>query len=123
MHARARPTPILSPLHQSGTHRVKRNVAQRRCKMLFVHGDRAEPPLLEVARPLASRLDRTRVGPVHARKCATQPVRGGRNQDEMNVVRHQAPSPHTSIPDAGQFAASRAAHSRRRQERARPLPR
>jgi hypothetical protein len=38
-------------------------------------------------------LDDAGIGAMHARECAAQPVRIGRHQDEVDVVRHQAPGP------------------------------
>jgi hypothetical protein len=42
----------------------------------------------------APRLDDAGIATMHTRKRAAQPVRIGRHQDEVHVVRHQAPGPH-----------------------------
>ena len=92
--ARARPPPILRPFHQPRPHRIERHVAQCRRQMSFVHGDGAEPTLPEMAAALAPRLDHSGIASMHARQRAAQPIRIGRHQDEVHVVRHQTPSPH-----------------------------
>jgi len=92
MRTRARPPPILRPLHQPRPHRVQRHVAQRSREMLLVHGDGAEPALPEMAAAFAPCLDDAGIASMHARECAAQPVGIGRHQDQMHVVRHQAPS-------------------------------
>jgi len=43
---------------------------------------------------LASRLNNAGVATVHPRQRAAQPVGIGRDQNEMHMVRHQAPGPH-----------------------------
>ena len=45
----------------------------------------------------APALDRAGIGPMHAREGAAQPVRVGRHQDQMHMVRHQAPGPHLDV--------------------------
>ena len=40
---------------------------------------------------------------MHPRERAPQPIRIGRHQDEMHVVRHQAPSPHLDPGGAAIF--------------------
>jgi len=69
--------------------------------MFLVHGDGAEPALPEMTAALAPRLDDSGIGAMDARECAPQPVGIGRHEDEVHVVRHQAPSPHL---DAGRAA-------------------
>ncbi len=43
---------------------------------------------------LATRLNNAGVTAVHPRQRAAQPVGIGRDQNEMDMVRHQAPGPH-----------------------------
>jgi RHS repeat-associated protein len=104
MRTRARPPPILRPLHQSRPHRVERHVAQRRGEMLFVHGDGAEPALPEMTAALAPRLDRAGIATMHPRQRPAQPVGIGRHQDQVHVVRHQAPGPHLDLGGAAIFS-------------------
>src|SRR5882757_7377118 len=62
--------------------------------MRLVHGDGAEPALPEMTAAPAPRLDDAGIASMHARQGAAEPVRIGRHQDEVDVVRHQAPGPH-----------------------------
>ena len=66
--------------------------------MFLVQGDGAEPALPEMAAALAPRLDHAGIAPMHPRQRPAQPVGVGRHQDQVHVVRHQAPGPHL---DAG----------------------
>ena len=76
------------------------DVAQRRGEMLLVHGDGAEPALPEMAAALAPRLDDAGIAAMDPRQRAAQPIRIGRHQDQVHVVRHQAPGPHLDIRGA-----------------------
>src|SRR3954454_18908258 len=89
----ARPAPVLSALNQSRTHRIERYVAQRRSEMFLVHDGGAEPALPEMAAAFAPRLDDPGISSMHACKGAPQSVRIGGCEDEVHVVRHQAPGP------------------------------
>ena len=71
--------------------------------MFLAHGDRAEAVLPEMTAAFAPRLDDSGIVTMHARKCAAQPVRIGRHQDEVDVVRHQAPDPHLDPGGAAVF--------------------
>jgi len=62
--------------------------------MFLVHGNRAEAPLPKMTAALASRLNDAGVTAVHPRQRTAQPVGIGRDQNEMHMVRHQAPGPH-----------------------------
>lgn len=54
MRGRARPSPVLRPLHQPCAHRVERYIAQCRREIFLIHGNRAEPVLPERTRAFAS---------------------------------------------------------------------
>ena len=71
--------------------------------MFLVHGDGAEPALPEMTAALAPRLDDAGIAAMHARQRAAQPVGIGRHQDEMHMVRHQAPGPHLDLGGAAIF--------------------
>src|SRR5437879_1109624 len=71
--------------------------------MGFVHGDRAEPALPEMTAAFAPRLDDSRIVTMHPRERAAQPVRVGRHEDEVHMVRHQAPGPHLDLGRAAIF--------------------
>ena len=68
--------------------------------MFLVHGDGAKPALPEMTGALAPRLDDAGIAAMDTRQRAAQSVGIGRHQDEMDVVRHQAPAPdvHTGRP-------------------------
>jgi hypothetical protein len=51
----------------------------------------------------AARLNDAGIAPMHARQRAAQAVRIGRHQDQMHVVRHQAPGPHLGLRGAAVF--------------------
>ena len=71
--------------------------------MFLVHGNGAEPALPEMSAALAPRLEDAGIAAVHPRQRAAQPVGIGRHQDQMRVVRHQAPRPHLDIRGAAIF--------------------
>jgi hypothetical protein len=62
--------------------------------VLLVHCNGAKPALPEMAGAPAPGLDDAGITLVHARQRAAQPVRIGRQQNQMHVIRHQAPRPH-----------------------------
>ena len=86
--------------------------------MLLVHGDRAEPALPEMAGAFAPRLDDAGIAAMHPRQRAAQAVGIGRHQDQVHVVRHQAPGPHLDLGGAAmlgeQVAIERIVVRRRR---------
>jgi hypothetical protein len=65
--------------------------------MRFVHDDRAETPLPEMAGSSAPRMNGAGITPMHRRQRPAQPVRIGGHQDEVHVVGHQAPRPDRDI--------------------------
>jgi hypothetical protein len=97
MRARARPAPILRACDEPRPHRVEADIAQRGCEIRLVHRGRAEASLPEMPRALVARLDDAGIGAMHARQRAAQAVGVGRDQDQMHVVRHQAPGPDVDV--------------------------
>src|SRR5258705_381182 len=61
--------------------------------MLLVHGDGAEPALPKMSAALAPCLDDTGIAAMQPRQRAAQPVGIGRHENQVHVVRHQAPGP------------------------------
>jgi len=61
--------------------------------MAFVHRDRGETPLPEIAGPVLARIDHPRVAPVRFTESRVQPVRVLRHQNQVAVVGHQAIGP------------------------------
>src|SRR6185295_13682367 len=74
-------------------HRIERDIALRRRKIVFVHRHGAESALPEMPRALAPALDDSGIGAMHPRQRPAQAVPVGWHQNEMDVVRHQAPGP------------------------------
>ena len=62
--------------------------------MLLVHRDGAEAALPEMTAAFAPRLDHAGIATMRPRQRPAQPVGIGRHQNEVDVVRHQAPGPH-----------------------------
>jgi hypothetical protein len=96
----ARPRPVLRPLDKAGPNRIERYIAQRCREMIFVHRDGAEATLPEMPGALAPSVNDARVTPVHRRQRAPQPIGVGRDQDQVHMVRHQAPRPHLDLRSA-----------------------
>jgi len=61
--------------------------------MLLVHRHAAKTPLPEMAGPSAARMNNSGIAAMHRRQRPAQPVRVGRHEDQMDMVRHQAPRP------------------------------
>src|SRR5437899_9718120 len=68
--------------------------------MFFVHRHAAEAALPEMAGPLAARMNDARIAAVHRRQRAAQSVRLRRHQDQMDVIRQQAPRPDLHVGGA-----------------------
>ena len=71
--------------------------------MFLVHDNGAEPAPPEMSAALASRLDDAGIAAMGPRQRAAQPVRIGRHQNEVYVVRHQAPGPHLDLGSVAIF--------------------
>ena len=91
--AHAGPAPVARAIDEARANRVERHVAQRRGEMFFVHRHAAEAALPEVSGPLAACMNDARVAAVHRRQRTPQSVGVQRCQNQMDVVRHQAPPP------------------------------
>jgi len=100
MRSHAGPAPVARTVDEARPHRVERHIAQRRGEMFLVHRHAAEAALPEMAGPLAARMNDAGVAAVHRRQRAAQSVRLGRHQDQMDVVRHQAPRPDFNVGGA-----------------------
>jgi hypothetical protein len=71
--------------------------------MVLVHGHGAEAALPEVARAALARVDMAGVTATDRRQGPAQPIRVGREEDHVHMVRHQHPGPDL---DAGRPAGS-----------------
>ncbi len=86
--------------------RCARVLDRRRCEMILVHRDGAEPTLPEMAGAPAPRMNDTGIAAVDARQRPAQPPAsdGTRMRCTWLGIKHQA---HTSTPAARQCSASR----------------
>jgi hypothetical protein len=69
-----------------------------------LHRDGAEATLPEMPGALAPGMNDARVTPVHRRQRPPQPIGVGRDQDQVHMVRHQAPCPHLDLSRAARRA-------------------
>lgn len=67
---------------------------------VLVHRDGAEATLPEMPGFVLSRIDGPGIRAVHLRERAPQAIRAGRHQDQVHMVRHQAPRPEADIGGA-----------------------
>lgn len=93
MRAHGRDPPIFRRAHQAGADRVLRDIAYGLPKMVFIHGDGAEPPLPEMARPIVTPVDKVRLLPVRLGEHVAQAVLVAWHDNEMDVIGHQAIGP------------------------------
>ena len=101
MRGGARPAPAFRALGELRPNRVEFDVTDRGEQMRVVHRIAGETPLPEIAGPAMRCVHGARIAPVRLGKGRAQPVRIGRHEDQVDVVRHQAPrqAPHV-IRDA-----------------------
>jgi hypothetical protein len=66
-------------------------------EMRLVHHHRAIAPLPHMPGPFVARVEARRIAPVRIGHALPQPVRIGRDDQQMHMVRHQAPSPDLSL--------------------------
>jgi hypothetical protein len=62
-------------------------------KMCLVHRHRAIAPLPDMPGPIIARIQPGRTAPVRVRHALPQPIRIRRDDQQMHMVRHQAPRP------------------------------
>jgi hypothetical protein len=84
---------LLRPVDKTGANRVQLNVTQAGVEMRFVHRKGSEAALPEIAAPALTLIDLPGIAAVGRRQSAPKPVRAGRDEDRMDVVRHDAPGP------------------------------
>src|SRR4051812_3812073 len=93
MSPSARPGPGFRPRDEARPNRVELDVAKAGVEMPLVHRKRAEAALPEMSAPAVAAVDLDRVARVRRRQRGPQAVLMGGDQDEVDVVRHQAPGP------------------------------
>ena len=90
---RAAPAITAWCLDQSGTHRVELQVPRRGQEMIFVHDERGEAALPQVPSPALTEVDPPRVPAMCLADDATQALGGLRDNDQVNMIGHQAICP------------------------------
>jgi hypothetical protein len=85
-----RPGPVGCVRDDSGADRILVNVAERRLQMGLVQGERRESLLPEVPGPASPRIHQLGVVRVNGPKKSRQRVGPIGNEDQVNVVRHEA---------------------------------
>jgi hypothetical protein len=93
MRTCAGPGPVLGPCHQSRPIRVAFDVAQGRERVRLVHGAGTEAALPQIAAPPLAPIDDEAVATMGVGDCRGHRLGGWRHEDQMDVVRHQAPCP------------------------------
>jgi len=86
--------PACARARKARAHRLERHGGERRREVVLVHHHGAEAALPEMAAAFAPRVNEAGVTPVDGRQRAAQGVAVAAHQDEMHMVRHQAPGPH-----------------------------
>src|SRR5208283_2329066 len=75
---------------QSGAHGVELHVPRRGQEVVFIHDERGEAALPQVPSPPFPEVDPSRVAAMCLADGATQALGGLRDNDQMNMVGHQA---------------------------------
>jgi len=87
---RAAPAITAWCLDQSGAHGVELHVPRRGQEVVFIHDERGEAALPRVPSPALPEVDRPRVRPMCLADGATQALGGPRDNDQVNMIWHQA---------------------------------
>lgn len=101
--SRARPSPILRPIDQFRPNRVELDISHGEAQMSVVQGAGVEPALPQVALPAVSTIDDPRISLVRFGQSRTETTLIGRQEDQVDVVRHQAPRQHIDSGSAAAF--------------------
>ncbi len=89
----ARPAPAFRPAAQPRSHGIELDVAEADVQTPFVERDRAEAALPEGAAPALALVDLKGVATVRLAERGGEAVRARGHEEQMDVVRHQAPGP------------------------------
>ena len=88
--ARAAPRPIGGRCGESRSNRIQLDVAHGRQEIVFVHDERTEAPLPQIAAPSLALVDEARVAPVRFADGPGQPFLRLGARDQVDVVGHEA---------------------------------
>jgi hypothetical protein len=91
--ADARPAPVLRPRHQPRANGVHSHIAHGRQEVGLVHRDRSEATVEQMTAPASARIDEVRPSTMCRSERAGQAVLSVGNEDQMDVIGHQALSP------------------------------
>src|SRR5208337_386277 len=90
---RAAPAMTAWRLDQSGAHGVELHVPRRGQEVVFIHDERGEAALPQVPSPALPEVDRPRVPAMCLADGATQALGELRDNDQVNMIGHQAICP------------------------------
>ena len=93
VNCRAAPAITAWCLDQSGAHGVELHVPRRGQEVVFIHDERSEAALAQVPSPALPEVDPPRVPPTCLADGAMQAFGGLRDDDQVNMVGHQAICP------------------------------
>jgi len=91
--AGAGPGPVLRPLDDLGADRVELDVAQAGVEVRFVEREGGVAALPQRAGPALALVHLPAVAALRRRQRGSNAVLARRHEDQVNVVRHQAPGP------------------------------
>ena len=92
-HRAAPPAITAWCLDRSGAHGVELHVPRRGQEVVFIHDERGEAALPQVPSPALPEVDPPRVPPMCLADGATQALGGLRDNDQVNMIGHQAICP------------------------------
>ncbi len=92
-HRAAPPAITAWCLDRSGAHGVELHVPRRGQEVVFIHDERGEAALPQVPLPALPEVDRPRVPPMCLADGATQALGGLLENDQVNLIGHQAICP------------------------------
>ena len=93
MRSGAAPRPVTRIGDQTGTHRIQFHVPRGRKQVRFVHHERSETPLPQIAPPFFTEVDSTRIAPVRLADGPPQTILRLWHRNQVDMIGHQAVSP------------------------------
>src|SRR5271165_6915350 len=99
-HRAAPPAITAWCLDRSGAHGVELHIPRRGQEVVFIHDERGEAALPQVPSPALPEVDPPRVPPMCLADGATQALGGLRDNDQVNMIGHQAICPDRDLLSA-----------------------
>lgn len=107
MARRARPGPVLGRSDHSGRDRVVLDIAHRRHQVRVVHRIAGKARLEQVPAPALAKVDMAGIAPVRLAQRGTQAIAAFGQQDQVDVVVHQAPGQASHLRPGAAIAQQR----------------